>query len=65
MDEQAFRMAEGDDFNYIMKRMQPKFHVSSRYTIARECYKLFLDEKVKLEPLLKFNYARMCLTNNY
>ena len=48
VDEQPFRVVEGFGFKYMCKRLQPQLHVPSRFTVARDCYQLYLNEKLRL-----------------
>ena len=37
----------------------------SRRTVARDCFQLYLNEKLKLEVFLKYDCRRVALTTNY
>lgn len=50
MDELPFRFADREGFRYFMSVVQPNFIIPSRFTVARDCYRVFLDEK-KTEKL--------------
>ena len=52
---------EGYGFRVMCKKLQPQLDVPSRCTIAKDCYKIHLKEKVRLTSLLKNNYVRVCL----
>ena len=40
----------------------PRFRIPSRWTIARDCYQLYIDEKIRLKKFLKFSSQRVSLT---
>ena len=63
-DEQSFKVVKGFGFQCMCKRLYPKLDVPSRYIIARDYYKLYLEEKVRLKALLKSDCVRVCLTTN-
>ncbi|KAF7807266.1 zinc finger BED domain-containing protein RICESLEEPER 2-like [Senna tora] len=52
-DEQPFRVVEGHEFRKYSIRLEPRFPVPSRVTVARDCYKLFIEESKKLKAFLK------------
>ena len=58
-DELPFRFVEGEGFRKFCQVMQPKFAVPSRITIARDCLKLYYEEKEKLNKEIK--NERICL----
>lgn len=48
IDELLFRFVEGQGFHAFMKTKQPRFKISSHFTISRDCYQPYLQEKKKL-----------------
>ncbi|CAL5215051.1 unnamed protein product [Lathyrus oleraceus] len=64
LDEQPFSAVEGEGFKYYSKIMQPQFTLSSRHTVARDCFQLHLDEKQKLKAFFKSDYNRVTLTTD-
>ncbi|KAF7814665.1 zinc finger BED domain-containing protein RICESLEEPER 2-like [Senna tora] len=52
-DEQPFRVVEGHGFRKYSNRLEPRFPIPSRVTVARDCYKLFIEESKKLKAFLK------------
>ncbi|KAF7831479.1 zinc finger BED domain-containing protein RICESLEEPER 2-like [Senna tora] len=52
-DEQPFRVVEGHGFRKYSNRLEPRFPVPLRVTVARDCYKLFIEESKKLKAFLK------------
>nr|XP_027186640.1 zinc finger BED domain-containing protein RICESLEEPER 2-like [Cicer arietinum]XP_027186641.1 zinc finger BED domain-containing protein RICESLEEPER 2-like [Cicer arietinum] len=62
LDEQPFKAIEGEGFKYLCKTLQPQFTIPSRRTIARDCFQLYLDEKLKLKAFFKSDCNRVALT---
>ena len=62
IDELPFRQVEKEGFKNFCMVMQPRFNVPSRTTVARDCLKLFYEEKEKLKKVLK--KQRLCLTTD-
>ncbi|GJS77876.1 putative reverse transcriptase domain-containing protein [Tanacetum coccineum] len=44
--------------------LQALFHTPSRITMARDCLKLYLEEKKKVGVMLRGNVGRICLTTD-
>ena len=63
-DEQAFRVVEGAGFKEFINELQPKFHVPSRITVARDIYNLFSKERAKLKEEFRVAGQRVCLTTD-
>ncbi|CAK8575497.1 unnamed protein product [Lathyrus sativus] len=64
LDEKQFKTVEGDGFKYFCRQMQPQFCIPSRRTIPRDCYQLYLDEKVRLKAFFKSNCSRGAVTTD-
>ncbi|XP_049361003.1 zinc finger BED domain-containing protein RICESLEEPER 2-like [Solanum verrucosum] len=62
IDEQPFRVVEGEGFKKLMAKAFPNFEVPSRVTVARHCLRIYQEEKEKLKELIK--NQRVCLTNH-
>ncbi|XP_031097064.1 zinc finger BED domain-containing protein RICESLEEPER 2-like [Ipomoea triloba] len=45
IDELPFRFVEAKGFRKCMFTACPRFRMPSRWTVARDCYKIYLDEK--------------------
>jgi hypothetical protein len=45
MDELPFRFVESEGFQDFMKMVEPRFSIPSRFTMMRDCFKLFMSEK--------------------
>jgi hypothetical protein len=63
VDELPFRFVEGEGFQDFMKTVEPRFSIPSRFTIMRDCFKLFMSEKEKLRMFLTSG-VRVCLTTD-
>ena len=62
LDELPFRFVEGRGCRKCMALACPRFHVTSRWTVARDCYQLYVDEKVKLKQVFNTSAIRVSLT---
>uniref|UniRef100_A0ACD5T6T2 Uncharacterized protein n=1 Tax=Avena sativa TaxID=4498 RepID=A0ACD5T6T2_AVESA len=62
LDEYPFSAVEGEGFRAYSKTLQPQFEPPSRYTVARDCMNLYLEEKAKLKDILRDQ--RVCLTTD-
>jgi hypothetical protein len=62
IDKLPFNFMEGKRFRLFSKTLQPKFDISSRFTIMRDCLKLYVEEKKRLKRALKGQ--RLCLTTD-
>ena len=63
-DELPFRFVEGDGFKEFVQVGVPQFKIPSRYTIARDCFSLYVEEKKKLRALLTSQCQRVSLTTD-
>jgi len=64
LDEQPFKLVEGVGFRYFMSIACPRFHLPSRWTIQRDCYQLYIDEKENLKNLLKATCQMVSFTTD-
>lgn len=64
LDEHPFRIVEGAGFKHLMNVLQPQFTVPSRFTVTRDCFQLYLDEKVRLRAFFRSNCNRVSLTTD-
>ncbi|XP_062157974.1 uncharacterized protein LOC133865569 [Alnus glutinosa] len=51
VDELPFRFVEGEGFQDFIKTVEPRLSIPSRFTITRDCFKLFMYEKEKLRGM--------------
>lgn len=64
LDEKPFSTVEGEGFKYFCRQMQPQFSIPSRRTIARDCFQLYLDEKVRLRAFFNSDCSRVAITTD-
>lgn len=64
LHEQPFTTVEKEGFKYFCAKMQPQFDIPSRRTIARDCFQLYLDEKIKLRAFFKSDCSKVALTTD-
>ena len=64
VDELPFRIVEGQGFRKVCWCLEPRFKVSCRVTIAKDCMKLYESEKEKLKKVLKNGGMRISLTTD-
>lgn len=62
LDELSFRVVQHEGFHDFCGITQPRFQVPSRFTIAKNCYDIFLSEKEKFFMYLKRSKLRVCLS---
>ncbi|KAL9372591.1 hypothetical protein Peur_034835 [Populus x canadensis] len=53
IDELPFNFVEGRGFKLFARTMQPRFDIPSRFTIMRDCLKLYVEEKDRLRTALR------------
>ncbi|KAH0691526.1 hypothetical protein KY289_018884 [Solanum tuberosum] len=59
IDEQPFKVVEGEDFKKLMAKALPNFELPSRVTVARHCLKIYPEEKEKLKKLVKNQHKKI------
>ncbi|XP_050238288.1 zinc finger BED domain-containing protein RICESLEEPER 2-like [Mercurialis annua] len=64
IDELPFRFVEGPGFRRLMNIACPRFVIPSRWTMNRDCYQLYLNERLKLKTFLKNESQRVCITTD-
>jgi hypothetical protein len=62
VDELSFRSVQGEGFQDFMKIIEPRFLVSSRYAMMKDCVKLFMFETENLRAMFMTTGAQVCLT---
>ena len=60
VDELPFVYVEREGFREFCKTIHPDFVIPSRYTITRDCYALFFDERKKLKSFFQKLSSRIC-----
>ncbi|KAH0648098.1 hypothetical protein KY285_033346 [Solanum tuberosum] len=53
IDEQPFRVVEGEGFKRLISFILSNYELPSRITVARQCLKIYQEEKQKLKRLVK------------
>jgi hypothetical protein len=53
IDELPFNFVEGWGFKLFARTIQPRFDIPSRFTIMRDCLKLYVEEKDRLRTTLR------------
>jgi hypothetical protein len=61
VDELPFRFVECKGFQDFMKTVGPRFPILSRYTVMKDCVKLFMSNKKKLRAMFMTTGDRVCL----
>ena len=64
VDELSFQFVEYEGFNYYMNLVEPRFPIPSCVTIAKDCIKLYLNERKKLKDVLSTKKQKVCLTTD-
>ncbi|KAK8594117.1 hypothetical protein V6N13_125927 [Hibiscus sabdariffa] len=62
--ELPFKFVESEGFRKFMSVACPRFRIPSRFTITRDVYQLYLDERIKLKQYLKSSCSKVCLTTD-
>ena len=64
IDEEPFSIVERDGFRGFCSVAVPQFCIPSRFTVARDCSKLFLSERETLRNTFKTLNSRIALTTD-
>ena len=64
LDELPFKFVEGKGIKRCMSVACPRFRIPSLWTIARDCYQPYIDEKISLKKILKSSSQRVSLTTD-
>uniref|UniRef100_A0A6N2ND59 BED-type domain-containing protein n=1 Tax=Salix viminalis TaxID=40686 RepID=A0A6N2ND59_SALVM len=62
IDELPFNFVEGRGFKSFLRTIQPRFDSLSRFTVMKDCLKIYFDEKEILKIALRGQ--RLCLTTD-
>ena len=60
IDESPFNFVKGQRSRLFFWAMQPRFDISSRFNVMRDCLKLYIEEKKRLRTTLRGQ--QLCLT---
>lgn len=61
-DELPFMLVDGEGFKEFVKMLQPRFKLTSRWTISRDIFQLYLNEKEKLHNFFIETGQSVCIT---
>ncbi|WOL13416.1 zinc finger BED domain-containing protein RICESLEEPER 2-like [Canna indica] len=64
VDELPFKFVECEGFKEFMHNACPRFKFPSRWTVSRDCFQLYMDERLKLKHYLKNNDQRISITTD-
>ena len=64
MDELPFKFVEGRGFRRCMVATCPRFKMPCRWTITRDCFQLFIDEKKKLKKIFAMTNSSVSFTTD-
>lgn len=64
IDEMPFMTVEGKGFQKLLRVLEPRFKVPSRYTVMKDCVKLYMKDKNILKNTFFKTGQRVCLTTD-
>ncbi|XP_019185280.1 PREDICTED: zinc finger BED domain-containing protein RICESLEEPER 2-like [Ipomoea nil] len=64
LDELPFRIVEGQGFKKFVLVCCPRFKIPSRWTISRDIFKIFSDERVNLKKFFRTSSQRVSITTD-
>ncbi|XP_062158668.1 protein neprosin-like [Alnus glutinosa] len=64
VDEMPFMTLEGKGFQKLLRVLEPRFKVPSRYTVMKDCVKLYIRDKNILKNTFFTTGQRVCLTTD-
>ena len=53
IDELPFKFVEGEGFKNFVSAVCPKFSIPSRWTVSRDCFGSYVDERIKMKIFFK------------
>jgi hypothetical protein len=59
-----FMTMEGKGFLNFVKALEPQFKVHSRYTVMKDCLKVYIKDKNTLNNTFLITGQRVCLTTD-
>lgn len=59
IDELSFKFVKGSGFKQFVDLACPMFKIPSRWTVNRDVFSIFFEEKTNLKKLFKENTQRM------
>lgn len=64
LDEHPFRVVEDEGFKILYKQLEPLLIIPSRRKTTRDCFQLYLNEKLRLKTYFTSNCSRVTLTTD-
>lgn len=64
VDELPFKCVEGEGFKEFVNKSCPRFQIPSRWTVPRDCFQLYVGERLKLMSFMKINCERVCISTD-
>lgn len=64
-DELPFMHVEGEGFIDFVGALQPRFKIPSHWTVFRDCYKVFKNEKDKFKAYFKKSGQHVCIIHTH
>ena len=64
IDELPFKFVEGRGFKGFVEESCPMFKIPSRWTVNRDIFSMFSEERSNLKKFFKENSQRICLTTD-
>lgn len=62
LDELALKLVESENFQKFCQALQPEFVITSRVTIIKDWFQIYLSKRKHLKNVLTQNCQRVCLT---
>jgi hypothetical protein len=64
VDEMSFMTVEGKGFQKLLRVLETRFKVLSRFTVIEDCVKLYMRDKNILKNMFFTTGQRVCLTTD-
>jgi hypothetical protein len=64
VNELPFKFVEGEGFHDFMKTVESRFKIHFRYTVMKDCMKIFISEKEKLREMFLTAGVQVYLTTD-
>lgn len=64
VDELPLKFVDNLGFRELLGTAQPRFKISTRVIVAKDCMQIFIEKKVRLQSFLPMNYQMVSLTTD-
>ena len=64
LDELPIRFVEYEGFRNLISTVCPHFKIPSRWTMSRDIFNIYIEERLKLKEFFKIDCQRVYLTTN-